>query len=227
MGRHLARAEGAPVTGGDALAHAGALELATRGVCREGLARFVDKAPGICGRCLEGLGDSFVGEAAHLAQEKGRALGLREGLQVGLKLAKVLLHLELAMGVEGGGGLVIHDVVHRATLADHVDALVVGDPIEPGAHRELVRRRADQGAVGAQHRRLKGLLGIIRLTQGRATEAEERTAVALEEHLEGSLVATRDAPGEVLVGEKAEGTAGAAGDATAVCGVKGCQVAHL
>jgi hypothetical protein len=50
--------------------------------------------------------------------------------------------------------------------------------------------------VGREHRQLERLLGVLRLADEGSAVAEDLRAVALVEHLEGPLVATRDEIGQ-------------------------------
>ena len=87
--------------------------------------------------------------------------------------------------------------VHRVLavgggLAKVVEAAVAGDPVEPGPHSDLALV-GDHRVVGGDEDLLEHVLGVLGRAQHLAAEAQQARLVALDERLEGVLVA---APGQ-------------------------------
>jgi hypothetical protein len=145
--------------------------------------------------------DVRVRQVAELGEHQRRALLLGKLAHVVKKLAQVGALLDF-LG-EPGRGNVLQLARPLAAGAKDREALVAGDRVEPGLELELARVRAHRVVCGDE-----GLLdGILRLV-GRAeqvpAEGQDRPVVAVEDDLEGGLVATADVLDEPRVRECAE-----------------------
>jgi hypothetical protein len=92
-------------------------------------------------------------------------------------------------------------------LTKVVEAAVAGDPVEPGPDRDrpLVR---DHRVVGGDEDLLEDVLGVLGAAEHLAAEAEEPRLVALDQRVEGMLLALAGESDEVgIVLEAKEGRA--------------------
>ena len=145
------------------------------------------------------LGDLLVGEGVDLAQQQRRALGLGKILDVGDQRAEVLALLDRSAVVTPSRRPHVHRVLALGDRATEVvEAAVSGDPVEPRPHVDL--------AVVGEHRRvrldedfLQHVLGVLGRAQHVATEGEQARVVALEQHLEGVVMAVADQRDQALV----------------------------
>ena len=96
-----------------------------------------------------------------------------------------------------------------AARAQHRQAAVAGDRVEPGleADRPLV---AAQRAIGGHEGVLEGVLGLLARAEHVPAEGEQAAVVAVEDELEGALVAGAHAGHEGVVGPPARERADAA-----------------
>ena len=159
--------------------------------------------PGTVG--VHRLGDLLVAHRVDLAEQQRGALGLGQLADVGEQVAELLAVLD---ALEGGHpvhvGVGVHRVLAvRGRLAKVVEAAVPGDPVEPGAHgdRALV---GDHRVVGGDEDLLEHVLGVLGGAEHLAAEAEEARLVALDQRVEGVLVAPAGQGDELLVVLEAE-----------------------
>ena len=151
------------------------------------------------------LGDLLVAHRVDFAEQQGRTLGLGKVADVGEQVAELLAVLDVLVGrhpVHMGMG--VHGVLAvGGRLAKVVETAVPGDPIEPGLHRyrPLV---GDHRVVGGHEDLLQNVLGVLGRAQHLAAEAEESRLVALDQRVEGVLVALAGQRDEVLVILEAE-----------------------
>ena len=94
--------------------------------------------------------------------------------------------------------------VHRVLALGHgaaqvVEAAVAGDPVEPRPHVDLALV-LEHRRVGVGEDLLEDVLGVLAALQHRLAEAEQAGVVAVEQRLEGAVVAGPDQLDEALVG---------------------------
>ena len=111
---------------------------------------------------LHRVGDLLVGERVHLAQDKRRALGLRQPRDVVEQQAELLA----AVGLVAGRDAAVSDVhVHRVDpdrggATQVVERAVASDAIEPGPHVDLAVVR-DHRVERCGKDLLKDILGVL------------------------------------------------------------------
>ena len=133
-------------------------------------------------------GDLRVAQAAQLPHHEGPSLALGQLIEVGDQVAQALPGLGLEVGARDNRIGELIGVRGPGALAQDRDRLVVGHPVEPRPQGNLTLVPG-KGAKGARHRALKGVLGLVRVPENRATVAVELLVVALEDRLERPLVA--------------------------------------
>ena len=146
------------------------------------------------------LGDLLVAHRVDLTQEQRRALRLGELADVGEEVAELLAVLD---PLEGGHPVHVGVGVHRVLtvggrLAKVVEAAVASDPVEPGPHRDRALV-GDHRVVGGDEDLLEHVLGVLGRAQHLAAEAEEARLVALDQSVEGVLVALPGQRDELLI----------------------------
>ena len=92
----------------------------------------------------EGPGDIRVGHAGQLPHEQRRTLLIGQALNVGDQALERVALLHAGHGIPTGVGHRRGDDLGggRLRAAQLVDAAVVGDPVQPGAQRQLAIARA-------------------------------------------------------------------------------------
>lgn len=143
----------------------------------------------LLGPAAEDLGDLGVGDRAQLREQQGLALLDGQPRQVGEHRPQVLAPLDL--DGEAGGRDLDRVAGLLAAAAEHRDAVVAGDPVEPGAQVDLPLA-GEHRLVGVEEGLLDGVLGLLRGDQHVAAEGEQAAVVAVVDELEGALVAGSD-----------------------------------
>ena len=129
--------------------------------------------------------------------------GVGQRVEVGDEPAQVLALLGRGHRVDAAGEQLV-GLQRRGRRAPHVvDAAVVGDAVEPRAHRDLALAGA-QGAVGAQEDVLHDVLGLGVAAQHVAHVGEQAVVVAVVEHAEGVLAAGAEERQQLLVRAQAQ-----------------------
>jgi len=97
----------------------------------------------------------------------------------------------------------LHPAVReRPAAGDVPQAHVARDPVEPGPHVDLALV-GDDRAVGRGEHLLQHVLGVLPRAQHVAAEGQEARAIALDERLEGGLVAYANELYQTLVAVEA------------------------
>ncbi len=151
------------------------------------------------------LGDLLVAHRVDLAQEKRRALGLRQLADVRQQAAELLAALDpLVGGHPVHVGVRVHRVLPvRGRLPKMVEAAVPGDPVEPGPDRDRALV-GDHRVVGRDEDLLEHVLGVLGAAEHLAAEAQKPRLVALDEGVEGVLMTPSGEGDELLVVLEAE-----------------------
>jgi hypothetical protein len=138
-----------------------------------------------------------VGVVAELEEHERGALVVGQALEVGQQAA------QLGAAVDVSGQAVARDarLVEGDLLAprpQHGQAAVAGDRVQPGLEADLAAGRP-HGAVGGHEGVLQGVLGLLAGAEHVAAEREQTAVVAVEDQLEGAVVAGADAGDQRLV----------------------------
>jgi len=154
----------------------------------------------------ERRGDLGIPQPVHLHQES-RALLVRELCDVGHQPTHLLalLGLDDRIAIRRAGHLVqLARQGHRP--ADLIDAVVVRDPVEPGAEHDRAVV-ATQRARRAHEHLLQRVLGVgVRPAQHLPGVREEDRAVPVVDRDEGFLVALPEQGDELVVGAESQQT---------------------
>jgi len=146
------------------------------------------------------MGDLLIGHRVHLTKQQRRSLCLGKLADVGQQLAELLTILDPLVG---RGRLDDRMGVHRVPalgdrLAQMVEGAVAGDPVEPGPQLDLALVGEDR-AVGVYEHLLEDVLGVLGGAEHLAAEAEQSRLVAVDDHLEGVIVAAAKHRHQTLV----------------------------
>ena len=154
----------------------------------------------------EGPGDVGVGHAGELAHEQRGALLVGQALYVGDQPLERVALLQPDDGILARVGDRRGDDLGRDRLraAQLVDAAVVGDPVQPGAERQLAIARA-QTRVRADEDLLDGILGVNRRAgQHLPRVGKHPLAVAIVDGAERFFAAAAEQEHQLLIGAKPE-----------------------
>lgn len=147
--------------------------------------RLVDERLDLAAVAVELVGDLVVRTGLERGEDEGLALDRRQAVDVAEELAKLLAALD---GLRQRLRLDLERLTRQLAPAapDQVDALVVGDRVEP---RPQVRAAAPgaKRAVSAEEGLLDGVLRLLGVAEDVAAEGEQRWAEVLVN--EGELVA--------------------------------------
>ena len=151
-------------------------------------------------RRLHRLRDLLIAERVDLAQQQRRALRLGQLADVGDQRPELLAGLD---PVGGGDPVVADHRVHRVlAVGDRapqvVEAAVARDPVQPRAHVDVALVGAHR-CVRLHEHLLEHVLGVLLGAQHVAAEGEQPRVVAVEEDLEGVIVATADQRDQLVV----------------------------
>ena len=146
------------------------------------------------------LGDLLVAHRVDLAEQESRALGLGKVRDVLEQAAELLAVLH---ALERGDAIHVRHRVHRVDAvrggpAKVVEAAVARDPVEPGAHSD-VALVGDHRVVGGDEHLLEHVFRVLCRAQHLAAEAQEPGLVALDQRIEGVLMAAPDEDDQVRV----------------------------
>jgi hypothetical protein len=137
-----------------------------------------------------------------LCEQQRLPLVVRQARDVAEQLAQVSSPGDL-VGEAERGRLLVGELRLRAASAQHADALVARDPVEPWAHAQ-VPLGADDPAIGVDEGLLDGVLRLVPGAEHVAAEREQVAVVTLVEGLEGRVTAGADPLDEPLVGREPE-----------------------
>ena len=142
-----------------------------------------------------------MGEVPELGEHERRALVVGQLREVGEQRPQVVPALDLGRQELGRGLGQLVDLL--APAAEHAEAAVAGDGVQPRPQRDLLAR-AQQVAVRGQERVLDGVLGLLDRAEHVAAEREHAPVVADVERLERRLGAAAQELDEPLVGGEPE-----------------------
>jgi len=150
--------------------------------------------------------DLLVRPAAQFEQDKRDALVSRQPLDVVHDRAQLLLAREQARGTIDCGTVGAHPVALRDLPAGAQlrQTPVAGDGVQPRPQRTIAPAAAER-LVCRHERQLQRVLTPLAASQHVHTEAEQRTAVTVENLLESAIVPGRDPRRKQFVTERAPG----------------------
>jgi hypothetical protein len=218
LAAHLGRELRAALAAGNVAAQRGALEsgaarrrelladldarrLAGAAPARERLARLEDQRLHLLAPHAEDLGDLVVAVVAELEEHERRALLLGEAFEVGQQAAQLGAAVDVG-GQAVGGGVTVVEGDLLAPRAQDRQAAVARDGVEPGPEADRPIAGA-QRAIGGHEGVLQRVLRLLVAGQHVPAEGEQAAVVAVEDELEGALVAAADTSHEGIVGPPA------------------------
>jgi hypothetical protein len=143
-----------------------------------------------------------VRQVRRLGEEQRRPLLVRQLAQVGQQLAQLSTARHLLMEPLGRKLLQLSRLL--AAGAQHREAAVARDRVEPRLERDLALAAALKVTVGGSKGVLHGVLCLLGRAEHVAAEAEDAGAVALECHLEGQLAPAADLLDQPFVARQGE-----------------------
>ena len=180
--------------GRGAQAHAGAVQVLARAA----------------GGDAERQGDLLMRTTLELAQQQRVALGGREGLDGGERLAQLLAQLDDVRRLDGTGVFHVQCRLLALGRAQDVERRVVGDAVEPGLQCQLLIG-GSHGSVGVDERLLHRVFRTPRAQQPSAV-ALQRRSIAVDDCRKCRIVAlTSEGHEPVVVLEAQQRRAGQAG----------------
>ena len=138
---------------------------------------------------------------AQLEEDERGALLLGQLLEVGQQAAELGAAIDIGGQAVAGGMPVVEGHLLAARAQDR-QAAVARDGEEPGLEEDRPLAAA-QRAIGRHEGVLEGVLGLLVAGEHAPAEGEQAAVIAVEDELEGALVAGADPGHEGVVGSPA------------------------
>ncbi len=201
MSADVSPADDPPVPVGDRSPHFRAGDLTPRAHLLQAQPGLVDGLAGHRRGGSERGSDLLEAHSPQLAHHHGAPLPFRQLAEIVDQAAQPDAALDGLLDAQSGAGRLVAERIGRPPAADHLDRLVVGDPVEPRSKPDLPGLPG-QRRQHLDHRRLERVLGLLGVSEDRLTVAKEVLVVAPVDRREGAPVALLGQPGEPLIGNQ-------------------------